>query len=217
MPKQKIRTSSEAAKPFNPLEKKHLGESVATALLAQEKHELPLKNRFSGAGLYALYYAGDHELYQPLRALFTEEEEVPIYVGKAIPAGGRKGGLGLDVPAGQVLYRRINEHAESIGHTKSLNLKDFSCRYLVADDIWIPLGESLLIERFAPLWNKVIDGFGNHDPGAGRYQQQKSPWDTLHEGRPWAARLIQSKRTADAIRDSVAKHFAEIEQLRKSK
>jgi len=218
MPKQKSRTSSEAAKPFNPLEKKHLGESVAAALLAQEKHDLPLKTRFSGAGLYALYYSGDHQLYQPLRDLITEEEdEIPIYVGKAIPAGGRKGGLGLDVPAGQVLYKRINEHAESIDHTKSLNLKHFSCRYLVADDIWIPLGESLLIEKFAPLWNKVVDGFGNHDPGAGRYQQQKSPWDTLHEGRPWANRLNQSKKTPEAIRDSIIKHFAEIERLRKNK
>lgn len=218
MPKQKSRAASEIAKPFNPLEKKHLGESVAAALLAQEKHDLPLGTRSSGAGLYALYYAGDHQLYQLLLALATEEEnEIPIYVGKAIPAGGRKGGLGLDVPAGQVLYKRINEHAESISHTKSLNLKDFFCRYLVADDIWIPLGESLLIEKFAPLWNRVIDGFGNHDPGAGRYQQQKSPWDTLHEGRPWADRLNQSKKTADAIRDSVVKHFAEIERLRKNK
>jgi hypothetical protein len=25
------------------------------------------------------------------------------------------------------------------------------------DDIWIPLGESLLIEMFSPLWNKVLD------------------------------------------------------------
>jgi len=82
MPKQKSRTSSEAAKPFNPLEKKHLGESVAAALLAQEKHDLPLKTRFSGAGLYALYYSGDHQLYQPLRDLITEEEdEIPFYVG----------------------------------------------------------------------------------------------------------------------------------------
>jgi len=40
-----------------------------------------------------------------------------------------------------------------------------------------------------PLWNTVIDGFGNHDPGAGRYNQAKSAWDVLHPGRPWAERL----------------------------
>ena len=31
------------------------------------------------------------------------------------------------------------------------------------------LGESLLIAKFAPIWNKLIDGFGNHDPDKGRY------------------------------------------------
>ena len=33
------------------------------------------------------------------------------------------------------------------------------------DDIWIPLGESLLIEMFVPLWNRILDGFGIHDLG----------------------------------------------------
>jgi len=207
------RTASDTTKPFNPLEKKHLGESVAIALLTQEKHHLPLQHRFSGAGIYALYYAGDHELYRPLSARIDEEQdEIPIYVGKAIPAGGRKGGLGLDVPAGQVLYKRISEHADSIKQTTNLKLQDFYCRYLVADDIWIPLGESLLIEKFAPLWNKVIDGFGNHTPGAGRYQQQKSSWDVLHEGRSWAERLQPSKKTVKALSESIQKHFAEIER-----
>ena len=47
----------------------------------------------------------------------------------------------------------------------------------------------MLISRFEPLWNKLVDGFGNHDPGKGRYQQKKSAWDLLHPGRPWAERL----------------------------
>lgn len=29
----------------------------------------------------------------------------PIYVGKAVPPGARKGGLGLDVDHGQALYK----------------------------------------------------------------------------------------------------------------
>ena len=39
------------------------------------------------------------------------------------------------------------------------------------------------------MWNRCIDGFGNHDPGKGRYQQQKSPWDCIHQGREWADKL----------------------------
>jgi hypothetical protein len=94
----------------------------------------------------------------------------------------------LIVPPGMVLYDRLSEHASSIQEAKSLDLADFSCRYLIVDDVWIPLGESLLIERFSPLWNLVIDGFGNHDPGSGRYNQRRSRWDTLHPGRSWAGK-----------------------------
>ena len=39
---------------------------------------------------------------------------------------------------------------------------------LSVDDIWIPLTESLLIERFKLVWNRVLDGFGNQDPGKER-------------------------------------------------
>lgn len=68
-------------------------------------------------------------------------------------------------------------------------LVDFYCRYLIADDIWIPLGESLLIEKFQPLWNVLIEGFGIHTPGAGRRKQVRSKWDTLHPGRAFARDL----------------------------
>jgi len=64
---------------------------------------------------------------------------------------------------------------------------------LVVDDIWIPLGESLLIEKTRPLWNIVLDGFGNHDPGSGRYNQQQSAWDIIHPGRKWAKKLQEGK------------------------
>jgi hypothetical protein len=207
-------TDSGLLRPFNPLEKKHLGESVALALLSQPLHPLPLSNRFEGAGVYAIYYAGDHRLYRRLKASGPEGTEVPIYVGKAIPAGGRKGGLGLDVPAGQVLFKRISEHCESIRHTSNLSLTDFSCRYLVADDIWIPLGESLLIEKFAPLWNKVVDGFGNHTPGAGRYQQQRSAWDVLHQGRPFADQLQPNRKRVEDIEKAVEEHFSALDALK---
>ena len=60
--------------------------------------------------------------------------------------------------------------------------------------------EAALIRRYRPLWNTVIDGFGNNDPGAGRYNQARSEWDILHPGRLWAERLTgQSPRREDVI------------------
>jgi hypothetical protein len=46
--------------------------------------------------------------------------------------------------------------------------------------------EAALIKWKTPLWKSFLDGFGNHDPGKGRYQQSKSDWDVVHPGRPWA-------------------------------
>jgi len=63
------------------------------------------------------------------------------------------------------------------------------------EDIWIPLGENLLIAMFHPVWNRVLDGFGNHDPGERRKNQRRSPWDVLHPGRPWANKLGSNPRT----------------------
>jgi len=165
---------------------------------------LPPEGRFVGAGVYAIYYSGDFPLYAGLSSTMHDlKKAVPIYVGKAIPLGARKGGLGFDAEAGPVLFNRLTEHAGSIQEARNLSLEHFSCRYLVVDDIWIPLGESLLIESFAPLWNRVLDGFGNHDPGKGRYQQQRAPWDVIHPGRSWAERLQPCSRTELQLSETV--------------
>jgi Eco29kI restriction endonuclease len=50
-------------------------------------------------------------------------------------------------------------------------------------------GITLLIARFQPPWNVLIEGFGIHTPGAGRKKQVKSKWDTLHTGRNLASDL----------------------------
>lgn len=152
-----------------------------------------------GAGIYALYYVGEFPAYAPIAERNRDGRfSAPIYVGKAIPAGARRGG-GLGVTTGPVLFRRLNEHAQSIDQATNLVRSDFFCRYLVVDDIWIPLGESLLIERFAPIWNSTLDGFGNHDPGSGRYGGQKPPWDVIHPGRAWAEKLQPNKRSESEI------------------
>ena len=105
-----------------------------------------------------------------------------------------EGGYGLGENPGTAMYNRLQEHAESIDAVDNLDLADFHCRYLVVDDIWIPLAESLMIESFSPVWNKVIDGFGNHDPGGGRRKQARSPWDVLHPGRVWAEKQAMGRK-----------------------
>jgi hypothetical protein len=197
----------ETQEPFNPLSKKNLGFSVAEAMLTKPVEPLPPASAFEGAGIYAIYYLGDFAVYKPIAGKNKGNKfSCPIYVGKAVPAGARKGGFGLDAPAGKVLFQRLSEHAESISQTENLKLDDFRCRYLAVDDIWIPLGESLLIEMFSPLWNKILDGFGNHDPGNGRYNQQISPWDILHPGRAWAKKL-KPGRLKEQILEGVAAHL----------
>lgn len=188
-----------APTPFNPLDKKNLGDSVAEAMLETLVHPLP-PSPFIGAGIYAIYYTGPFTPYKLISEANSGGEYLqPIYVGKAVPAGARKGGFGLGVDPGIVLQRRLVEHAESINQAENLSLDDFRCRYLTVDDIWIPLAESMLIEMFSPVWNKLLDGFGNHDPGSGRYDQQASPWDTLHPGRDWVPNLRPNTNTPEQI------------------
>jgi hypothetical protein len=197
--------------PFNPLDKTNLGESVADALLEQPIQPLPPEEPFIGAGVYAIYYQGTFPLYKDISDLNQGGRySWPIYVGKAVPAGARKGGYGLGSDPGQALFRRLAEHASSIEQVENLETGDFKCRFLVVDDIWIPLAESLLIEMFSPLWNRKIDGFGNHDPGKGRYNQQRSAWDELHPGRPWAARLKPLGINLPSVQEEAAEYITRI-------
>lgn len=183
-------------KPYNPLDKMNLGGSVADAMLESPAHPLSGLKPFNGAGIYAIYYTGDFEAYKPLAAKNKDGKfEAPIYVGKAVPPGARKGNFGLDAEPGPALYKRLQEHAETVKAAENVRIEDFFCRFLVVDDIWIPLGESLLIAKFAPIWNKLIDGFGNHNPGKGRYEGMRSKWDTLHPGRKWALRCAARSET----------------------
>jgi len=205
MPKESIPIT----KPFNPLDKRNLGESVARALLETKVQPLP-PEPFVGAGVYALYYTGSFSAYSQL----VENNKgrhclYPIYVGKAVPAGTRKGVIGLEVEKSQSMCKRLNEHAESIRATQNLDLKDFLCRFLVVDDIWIPLAESMMINRFRPVWNLVLDGFGNHDPGKGRYNGMMPHWDCLHSGRPWAERLRPCASTSEQLHERVEIYLRE--------
>lgn len=75
--------------PYNPLDKRNLAESVASAMLHTPVQKLP-PEPFIGAGVYAIYYKGDFEPYRKLVELNQDGWNVPIYVGKAVPSGCKK-------------------------------------------------------------------------------------------------------------------------------
>jgi len=193
---------------FNPLDKRNLGTMVAEALLRSPVHPLGDIPDFRGAGIYVIYYKGEFPEYARIAEINREEPRIPIYVGKAIPPGGRKGQpTGTSTTA---LSARLREHAESVRAARdTLSIEDFDCRYLVLDDIWIPLGERLLIAHFTPLWNVTVDGFGNHDPGKGRHKQMRSRWDYLHPGRSWSANLQDRRETLEDIKREVQQFLAQ--------
>lgn len=193
---------------YNPLDRVHLGESVVRALLESPCDAVPPAAAFDGAGLYALYYQGP---FSPYAAISSSDCGIPIYVGKAVPPGARSGRVGLGVAAGRVLFSRLRHHAGSLESVQNLEVDDFRCRYLIVDDIWIPLGESLLIRHFQPLWNTVIEGFGINDPGARRYGGDRSDWDELHAGRSWYPKMRQATTPA-SITARIAAHFASNQQ-----
>lgn len=195
--------------PYNPLDKKHLAENAANALLRQEPEALP-PEAFEGAGIYAIYYIGPFETYLPLAEQNCDVLVAPIYVGKADPKGGRRGS-DWDAPAGTALHSRLRKHSGSIEQASNIELDDFRCRYLVLDEVWIRMAERMLISWYRPVWNVVVDGFGNNDPGGRRATQYRSQWDTLHPGRPWAVKLADSGTTSGDVSALVAQHFIQDE------
>jgi hypothetical protein len=65
--------------------------------------------------------------------------------------------------------------------------------------------EAALIRKYRPIWNTLIDGFGNHDPGSGRYEQAKSDWDVCHPGRGWAEKCNGTAKPKDILLASIEK------------
>jgi hypothetical protein len=150
-----------------------------------------------------------HPAYRPI-AKENQDRELPrwpIYVGKAQPPGGRRGAFDLAATDTSALYSRLREHAESIRAASNLEVADFSCRFLVVQDLWIPLAEQLWISHFGPVWNRLIDGFGNHDPGGGRYNGLRPRWDVLHPGRAWAVKCKERPETAADIRREAGQYL----------
>ncbi len=198
--------------PFNPLDTKNLGIAVAKALLEKKARPIGSLPAFRGAGIYAIYYRGAFSTYSPIARANADagDPRWPIYIGKAIPPGGRKGVFNTEATDTTALAARLREHADSIQLAQNLDVADFVCRFLVVQDLWIPLAEQLLIAHFAPVWNRLIDGFGNHDPGAGRYNGLRPRWDVLHPGRAWADKCKTRPETPADIQREVEQYLGNV-------
>jgi hypothetical protein len=207
---QPILGEGEDTTPFNPLDTKNLAIAVTKALLEKTARRLDALSPFRGAGIYAIYYSGPFPAYRPIAAENPERQHPkwPIYVGKAIPPGGRRGAFNLAATDTTALFGRLREHAESVTAAENLRVQDFSCRFLVVQDLWIPLAEGLLISHFAPVWNTLVDGFGNHDPGSGRYNGLRPRWDVLHPGRAWAIKCKPRSESEADIQREVSSYLA---------
>ena len=163
---------------------------------------LPPEERFSGGGVYALYYKGGFSQY---KKIYQAKKDLPIYVGKAVLPGWRQGRETVK-EADPALYRRLNEHSRSIAAVSNLEVSDFTCKFVVLagqEADLISTVEAAMTRRYNPLWNSHIDGFGNHDPGKGRYEQAKSEWDVLHPGRVWADRLNGTPPNSNKVEEKI--------------
>lgn len=158
---------------------------------------------FFGSGVYAIYYHGDQEkAYIPLSG-----SETPIYVGKADPKNPRAETVEAQ---GQSLYLRLKEHAKSI--TKAdLPLTDFHYRASPIQTGMQAAVEDFMIRLFRPIWNKEVKicfGIGKHGDRATTRRNKRSPWDTMHPGRTWAAGTESDQFSRGEIEKRIAEHFA---------
>jgi hypothetical protein len=177
---------------YNPLTYDNL--MAGTVLEFERRPLLQLADDISvlGPGIYCLIYAGRFAAYSEIAG-----SGKPIYVGRAVPPGSRRGdAINVDAPA---LRDRLRIHARSIDQASNLDIGDFRCRYLAMEPVWITLAERFTIDHYKPVWNRCLDGFGDNNPGSGRYNGERSWWDTLHPGRAWADNLREVKTVSEAL------------------
>ncbi len=174
-------------------------------------HSLPPPESFLGTGVYAIYYTGNNPLYKKYSELNRLAYSHPIYVGKAVPKGWRQARVSDDVlNQSRELFGRLREHSRSIALGNGLEVDDFKCRFVIFEDAgsdMIGTIEAALIKLNKPLWNMAVDGFGNHDPGSGRYEQARSDWDVIHPGRKWAEKCKGKHKSDQAIHSAITAHF----------
>lgn len=180
---------------YNPLSYDNLRRSICHEFDDQDLtpfDELESLTSLEGCGIYAIYYSGQRSEYQKI----ANGEKTPIYVGQT------------SAEAKDALFTRLRTHKKSVSNATNLKYRDFSCRYLVLDRVWTTLGELAMLEKFEPVWNTVVTGFGNHPEGKKREGGELSKWDLWHPGRPGRAH----KPTRTSLNRRKAEIKAEIEQ-----
>lgn len=188
---------------FDPSDPNTAGRVVALTLVAQKRHPLAKIPDFYGAGVYAIYYTGDFEPYRHLSGA-----DHPIYIGKADPDDhSAKDAVGQ----GTKLSMRLAEHAKSIRKAAStIDLNDFECRFLIVQSGFQKSAESYLIEFFKPIWNseqKICFGLGKHGDSSDTRSNKRSPWDTMHPGREWAATSSSDQKPREMILAQISAHM----------
>ena len=203
--------------------KKHIYKSEAFVELVKDAvrffngtpvRPLLTAETFLGTGVYALYYTGQNPIYRKYAELNRLAYNYPIYVGKAVPKGWRQSRISDSaINQSRELHNRLREHSRNITVGANLDLEEFMCRFTIFEDEssdMISTIEAALIKLTQPLWNVAIDGFGNHDPGKGRYEQAKSDWDVIHPGRTWAERCNGIPKAESIILANIDRHFLSI-------
>lgn len=189
---------------FDPTDPKTAGRVVALTLVAQSMHPLASIPIFYGAGIYAIYYKGSFSPYAPLA-----DTDHPIYVGKADPDNPAAASA---IAQGTKIASRLTDHAKNIRKAEStLDIDDFTCRFLIVQTGFQKSAEDYLIEFFKPIWNsetKIAYGLGKHGDSATTRANKRSPWDTLHPGRRWADQTTTDQKSAADIQQQIEQHFA---------
>ena len=175
-------------------------------------YELSPSDRFHGTGVYAIYCISRQGVYSQYHNINRTSFSLPIYVGKAVPRGWRQARITTKPDSKNFeLYGRLREHSRNITQGSNIAISDFQCRFMILEgqetDL-IGTIEAALIRMYRPLWNAVVDGFGNHDPGKGRYNQAKSDWDVYHPGRKWAEKCLGTPSNFADVDAKVKDYFS---------
>lgn len=188
---------------LDPSDPKTTGMMIGKLLEELAPVEFDTLGQFYGSGVYAIYYNGDFLAYKAIRATLC-----PIYVGKADPSNPK---AKTPKEQGAKVCGRLHEHAKSIRSAENLKLSDFICRYLVIQSGWQKAAEDYLIDTYQPVWNNeigVCSGIGKHGDTA---RTERSDWDILHPGRPWAVgQTSRSGKTPEKVSAAIEAHYAKL-------
>lgn len=196
---------------FNPLDYGALAESIGRHLESVDAFPLSRVPDADGSGVYAIWYDGEANLYALLSGT-----DVPIYVGRAEPKGGRTGNTPRKDPPTRELRDRLRQHADSINAVDSLDIADFRARGLVVPLPFIRAAERLMIDLYGPPWNVALDGFGKHAPGRGRAAGKQSWWDAVHPGRGYNE-VPDPDKTLATARRRIRDRLEAAERIRRSR